>query len=269
MSNYMKEIHPWPAVIYLFMTLFLIMATPYDQRTIGIFLLLSIHFICSLGLGRYAKSLKFYIGMMIFFAVFNCLFNPRGETAFLYINDRALTKESLEYGMYMGIMVSSMLLWFGIFQDIFDNRKITYLIGSRFPVTGLIISMVFCYYEKFLAKIDKIKEVWNTYGFTAAGNPIKKAGIILSVLLSVMLEDSMETAMSMNARGYGKGKRTSYVSYPIQLVDFVLLAATAVMIAVFIWSPSNLMLFVSFFMLLPVIFNIYKELQWKYYLSKI
>lgn len=269
MNNYMKELHPWSVVIYLFMIMFLIMVLPYDKSMILMFLLLSVNVICSLGIRKYMSSFRFFVGMILFFAVFNVIFNPRGETAVLYINDRPLTKESFYYGMYMGFMVSSMFLWFKIFQDTLDNRKITYLIGSRFPVTGLIVSMVFCYYEKFINKIDKIKEVWNTYVFEEAKHPVKKAGIVLSVLLSVMLEDSMDTAMSMNARGYGKGKRSGYISYDFQWMDGVLIAIVALLPVLWFLQPSKRLFVVVYYLLLPVFYQIFKELQWKYYLSKI
>lgn len=269
MINYIRELHPWAAVIYLLMSLILIMTSPYNNRMILVFALLSINCICSLGAKKYFKSLKFYIVMILFLAVFNMMFNPKGNTPFLYINDRPFTKEALLYGIYMGFMVSAVFAWFQLFQDIFDNRKITYLIGSRLPVTGLIISMVFCYYEKFLTKIDKIKEVWDTYAIEAAKDPLKKAGIILSVLLSVMLEDSVDTAMSMNARGYGKGKRTNYTQYSIQTMDVILLIASAAMLAILIWNPACISICMIIFMLLPVIYNMFKELQWKFYLSKI
>lgn len=269
MTNYIRELHPWAAVIYMVMSLFLIMASPYNYQMILVFVLLSINCICSLGAKTYLKSLKFYIVIILFLGVFNMIFNPKGNTVFLYINDRPFTQESLLYGVYMGFMVAGIFIWFLLFQDIFDNRKITWLIGSRLPVTGLIISMVFCYYEKFLTKIHKIQEVWNTYAIKEAKDPLKKAGIILSVLLSVMLEDSVDTAMSMNARGYGKGKRSSYVSYSFHFMDALLIAASVVMFIMFLWKPSHLNMDMVVFLLLPVIYNMIKELQWKYYLSKI
>ncbi len=269
MENYIRQLHPWAAAVYMFVTLFLIMASPYDTQMVLVFALLSVNCICSLGVKKYFQSLKLYIVIILFLAVFNMIFNPKGDTPFLYINDRPFTKESLLYGMYMGVMVSAVFVWFQLFQDVLDNRKITYLIGSRLPVTGLIISMVFCYYEKFLTKIDKIKEVWNTYALEAAKDPLKKAGIILSVLLSVMLEDSVDTALSMSARAYGTGKRTSYRGYSIQAMDILLIAASAGMLILLALKPAAIQVWLAAFLLLPVIYNMFKELQWKFYQSRI
>lgn len=271
MTNYIRELHPWATVIYFVLQLLLIMVVPYDEKILIVFFMMSLNCICSLGIRSYMKSLKMYIGIVCIMGIFNMIFNPAGETPFIYINGRALTIESLLYGVYMGVMVSALFMWFRIFQDVLDNRKITYLIGSKLPVTGLIISMVFCYYDKFVTKIQKIKEVWSTYGFLEDPGAVKKAGIILSVLLSVMLEDSMETAMSMNARGYGRKKRTGYTKYIWVGMDYIFMSASVGMVVSLAFIENTILLYgiISVFLLLPVGYNIYKELQWKYYLSKI
>lgn len=269
MKNDIRQLHPWAAAIYMLVSLFLIMASPYNQQMVLLLLLLSVNCISSMGVKTYLKSLKFYIGTILFFGLFNMLFNSKGDTVFFYVNDRPFTQEALLYGVYMGCMVSAVFIWFLLFQNVFDNRKITYLIGSRLPVTGLIISMVFCYYEKFLTKLHKIQEVWNTYAIREAKVPLKKAGIILTVLLSVMLEDSVDTAMSMKARGYGTGKRTSYVRYSFRFADVFFTGVSILMLPAFLSKMPYLTVYIVVYLLLPVMYHVMKELQWKYYLSKI
>lgn len=269
MAAYIRQLHPWAAMIYLLMALVLVMTSPYDMQMALLFGLLSVNSIVMRGMGTYLKSARLYLCMIVFFGLFNMIFNPRGDNVLLYVNDRPLTEEALLYGVFMGFMVSALFVWFQIFQEVFDNKKIVYLIGSRLPVTGLILSMVFCYYEKFVAKIDKIREVWDTYVFEEARNPVKKAAIVLSVLLSVMLEDSVDTALSMEARGYGRGKRTSYVVYSFQWMDGILTGASIIMVGMLIWNPPMKGLAMVIFMLLPVMFCIVKELQWKFYMSRI
>lgn len=271
MTNYIRQLHPAAVALHLILELILIMIVPYDEKMLVIYVLVSLNYVCCLGMVSYLKSLKMHVGICVVMGLFNMLFNPAGDTPLLYINGRALTADALLYGVYMGVMISAMFMWFRLFQDVFDNRKITYLIGARLPVTGLVISMVFCYYDKFVTKIHKIKEVWGTYGLRENPGSVKKAGIILSVLLSVMLEDSAETAMSMNARGYGRKKTTRYIQYRFSVMDGVLVFATAGMVAALFLIENAVPMYsiISVFFLLPVGYNVYKELQWKYYLWKI
>lgn len=270
MTNHFRELHPWSTAIYMFVALLVVMISEYNITMVLIFTVLSFNNIYIRGIRRYFSSFRGYVSIILVMSVFNALFNHNGDTPFLYINDNPLTVESLTYGFFMGIMISSLLLWFQIFNDIFDSRKITSMIGKSLPATGLIISMVFCYYEKFLSKIDKIKEVWSTFGTKERFGKVKNAGIILSVLLSVMLEDSVDTAMSMSARGYGKKKRTDYIRYRWVVTDIILIILSVCAGGFVCLLKTGISYFVlAVFMMIPVIYNICKEIQWKYYLSKI
>lgn len=270
MTNHFRELHPWSTAVYMSAALLMIMFSEYNITMPLIFAGLSFNDIYIRGIRRYARSFRGYAAIVLVMSVFNVLFHHSGDTPFLYINDQPLTVESLVYGLFTGIMIASLLLWFQIFNDIFDSRKLTCIIGKRLPVTGLIISMVFCYYEKFLSKIDKIKEVWNTFGTEEKFGKVKNAGIILSVLLSVMLEDSVDTAMSMSARGYGKRKRTDYIKYRWERADIILIMLSLCAGGLIFLLKTESSYFVpAAFMTIPLIYNIYKEIQWKYYLSKI
>lgn len=270
MTNYFRELHPISTGIYFFILLLLIMVSSYDWDMAVFFAALSPVIIYTGGIRPYMKSLKTYGMMIAIFGIFNVIFNHQGDTPFLYVNGIPLTVEALTYGIFTGFMAASLLMWFQIFNSVFDSRKITWLTGRYFPVTGLILSMVFCYYDKFRNKIDKIKEVWHSYGTEEKFGKVKHAGIILSVLLSVMLEDSMDTAMSMKARGYGGTKRTSYLVYHREIRDGILILAALCFFTVsFLTAEWVRRAVLAGYAAIPAVYNIYKEMQWKYYRSKI
>lgn len=269
MANRFEELHPWSVFAYLLGVLIFIITSEQDAIMIFWFGVLAVNDVAMFGAGKFLKALRYYVVMIVAMAVFQVIFNHSGETVFLYVNDQPWTLEAFLYGMHMGFMVSALFLWFRLFQCLLDNRKITYMLGKRFPTIALIVSMVFCYYEKFLHKIDKIQEVWSTYGTEKKFGKMKHAGILLSVLLTVMLEDSVDTAMSMTARAYGAGKRTDYMQYPWELRDLLLLLVTILTGAVYVIGKEKLIVLCMLFVIIPTIYNIYKEIQWKYYLSKI
>lgn len=269
-ENYFNELHPFSGILYMIILLGTVITADYGWEMLIVFVLVSINVIELNGVCAYFKSLRVYFVIMIATALFNLIFNHRGNTPFLYVNDIPLTVDSLIYGLFTGMMIATLLMWFLMFNKFFDNRKIVYLIGGKFPSIALIISMVFCFYEKFLYKIDRIKEVWRTFEKTGRLSKIKNAGIVLSVLLSAMIEDSVDTAKSMNARAYGKYKRTKYVPYKIRLDDILILVVTGAM-TICLWqiqTPVRYMI-IGTFAIVPTIYNIYKEIQWKFYLWKI
>ena len=143
MTNYFRELHPISTGVYFLGMLILIMMASYNKSMVILFLALSVHVIYTEGIRAFAKALRTYLVMILGFGIFNLIFYHQGETPFLYVNDVPLTMESLEYGICMGFMVVSLLLWYRLFNAVFDNQKIIWMTGRHFPVTGLIVSMVF------------------------------------------------------------------------------------------------------------------------------
>lgn len=269
MKNFFEELHPFFFVCYMLSFFLLFAMLPYDGGMILIFLVLSVQTIYLKGLRQYGKSLLGYLSMILIFGVFNVIFYHEGDTPFLYINGQPLTVEAFRYGICMGFMAADLILFFQMISGILDSGKVIWLFGRVLPVTGLVISMVFCFYDKFLYKIDKIKEVWNTYRIGKQYGSVKYTGILWTVLLNVMLEDSVDTALAMSARGYGRKRQTRYRNYEITAEDIILFGAVMILFLAGIWLSEYRIGIVLFLAGIPLIYNVYKELKWKYYLWKI
>ena len=269
MKNFFEELHPFFSVCYMLSFFLLFAMLPYDEGMILIFLVLSVQTIYLKGLRSYGTSLLGYLSMILIFGIFNVIFYHEGDTPFLYINGQPLTVEAFRYGVCMGFMAADLMLFFHRGSEILDSGKVIWLFGRVLPVTGLVISMVFCFYDKFLYKIDKIKEVWNTYQIGKQYGSVRYTGILWTVLLTVMLEDSVDTALAMSPRGYGRKSTARYQTYEITVENMVLFG---IVTALFVAGICRLEYRIGIVLLLagiPLIYNVYKELQWKYYLWKI
>lgn len=271
LHSYFRDLHPYACVIYLGMLVCFIMTTPYNQQMLMLFSIVAIHQMLHQDTRKNWGMIKTTFFLICALGIFNTIFNHNGGRPFLYVNDVPLTLDSLFYGIYTGLMVSTLLIWFQMFQSCIDNHKMTYMLGKYLPVTALILSMVFCYTDKFLNKIEKIKEVWNSYKTKEGQDPLKQAAIIWTVLLSVMLEDSVETSLSMKARGYGtkRKKKSRYIKYLWSTEDFFVLLVSFVIFILYLSNIVNNQIWLVCFIMIPAIFDIYKEIQWKFYQSKI
>lgn len=266
MENYFSKLHPLTNLAVLLVVLIYLMLVGTTPWILCGFCALSLCTAWEKGVREYGALLGSRLVTVLFFALFNVIFNHAGETPFLYVNDMPLTVEALTYGTWVGVMVVSLFLWFDLFHGCMDNGKITWLLGSRFPTCALVLTMIFCYREKFRYKILRIRQVWDTYGTKERFGTVKNLGIVLSVLLSVMLEDSMDTALSMSARGYGSGKRTRYLTYVFTGEDGVILALLGIAMVLAWQGGAAFHVLFGACSLAPLIYNVYKELQWKYYL---
>ena len=135
---------------------------------------------------RYLKT-AFVSSVMII--VINPLISHKGITILAYLPDgNPLTLESVIFGAAAAAMLSCVIFWFFTVNYIFTSDKVICLFGNFMPRIALLIS----------------RSV-----FTRIKNTVK----VFSALIQWLMESSVDTADSMNSRGYGLKKRTSYTVY--------------------------------------------------------
>lgn len=111
-----------------------------------------------------------------------------------------------------------------------SNQKFLYLFGRRFQTAALLLSMILKLFPETQYKITQIRMAQDDSAFQekeALKVRLKKGMCQISCLLEWSMEDSIETADSMKARGYGSGRRGQYERYHFTSYD---LGALAVML---------------------------------------
>ncbi|MGN1266428.1 MAG: energy-coupling factor transporter transmembrane component T [Dorea sp.] len=168
------------------------------------------------------EGIKGISAFVILVVIFNMLTNSMGITEIFKIGSRSFTIESLCYGIANGLMLGSVILWFRCFTAILPNDKFLYLFGKRFPTTALLLSMILKLFPETKYKIHCIKLAQNSdIGDTKRSLKmrLRKSMRQISSLLEWSMEDGIETADSMRARGYGEGNRSSYHKYQFTRYD--------------------------------------------------
>lgn len=241
------------------------------------------------------KALKFnllyMVPLMLFAAGINVLFVHEGATILGYFNNgNPITLESLVYGIFSALMIGSVIIWFSCFNEVISSDKTIYLFGRILPKTSLIFSMILRLVPMYKAQIKIISNAQRGIGRDfRTGNIYQRAknGLkTLSIMLTWALENGVETADSMKARGYGLKGRTSFSIFRFDSRDQVLAASLGVLIIVFIYgisigrfyfriyptirwaefSPYSLTFYLSIGIIffLPTIIGIMEDLKWKH-----
>lgn len=163
------------------------------------------------------KALKFNILMTIpvilIMALINTLFTHNGATVLFYLNDSRITLEALLYGVAAAVMLSAAVIWFSCFNVIMTSDKLIYLFGKGAPVLGLTLSMVFRFIPLLKSRFAEISMGQRCMGRHEGQKLLPRIRQVVkevSILISWSLEASIETADSMEARGYGLHGRTSF-----------------------------------------------------------
>lgn len=228
--------------------------------------------------------------MLLLVGAINPLFNHGGVTIIGYwATGNPITLESIVYGVVMGIMFIEVILWFACYNTIMTSDKFIYLFGRVIPSLSLVLSMVLRFVPKFKAQLKVITNGQKCIGRdVSVGNVwqrCRNAINILSIMVTWALENAIDTADSMKARGYGLKGRTAYSRYRFDSRDKIVGGAMLVMflyvtvgiavgaayasynpaIVYALFTPYTISVYLVYtlFCLTPVLADLYDHYKWK------
>lgn len=213
--NEFKTYHPIVSFIYFLLTISFSMLLMHP-------VCLCISLFCAVTYATLLKGRKaakgFFCGMlplMLITALINPAFNHAGVTVLKYLpSGNPLTLEAGIYGLCAAFMLAAVICWFLCFNEIMTSDKIICLFGRVIPSLSLIFSMTLRFVPRFSAQLKAVANAQRTMGRSpSSGGIIRRAKNGLSILSAAVtwaLENSVETADSMKARGYGLKGRTAF-----------------------------------------------------------
>ena len=197
---------------------------------------LFVSIVCAAGytvtLFGFKKALKGFgvvIILMLLTALINPAFSHQGVTELMELpGGNMLTLESMLFGVAAAFMLGSTLLWFRAVSEILTSDKIVYQFGRAFPILGLLLSMILGFIPKVRKKYFEIamcraKELNTGNRFYRFKYKLSCYISNISVLITWILEDSIEMGRSMKGRGYGIYGRTRYTIYRFTKRDALML----------------------------------------------
>lgn len=290
MTDAFFKLHP--AVNFIFFA-FVLALSMFIMNPICLALSLVCAFVNALylnGIKTVKLCLKFILPMALLIVLINPVFNHQGVTIITYFPwDNPLTLESIVYGIASAALLSSVVLWFSVFNSVITSDKIVYLFGKIIPSLSLVLSMSLRFVPKFSAQLKNVRNAQRCIGrdFSdgSAVSRIKNGIRIISIMLSWSMENAIETADSMKSRGFGLKGRTAYSIYKFDRRDLVVLIIVALLgvsvsvsaimgVIDFTYYPSikgsltdvpSLIVFFLYgiLMLIPTILNIGEGIKWK------
>ena len=166
--------------------------------------------------GKKAMRFNFMVllPVILIIVLLNALNVHNGVTVLFYLNGNRITLEAIIFGFVQGIMLSSVIIWFTCFSAIVTEDKFIYLFGRIAPVIALTISMIFRFIPLLKNRFNEVSTAQRCMGRRKNGRSltrrIRQFGKEISILIAWSLEASIESADSMEARGYGLRGRTSF-----------------------------------------------------------
>lgn len=245
------------------------------------------------------KAVKFFICMalpvMLISIAINFFFNHHGVTILFYIGGNPVTKEAVWYASAAAFMFAAVIMWFYCYNEIVTSDKFIYIFGRLMPVISLVFSMIMRFILRFTSQLKHVHRAqigMNMAGSEAEpGNKLRSGMKVVSIMVSWALENSIDTADSMKARGYGLPGRTAWSLFRFDKRDAVILSIITSLIALLVigtlcgfntmrYYPELIMprfgtmLLIDYFAygalcFAPVALNLKEDLKWRYLKSKI
>ncbi len=289
-----KEYHPLTTLIYFVSVIGFSMFLMHPV-CLGISLVCSIlSSITITGAQKVGKSLFYMVPMVIIAALLNPLFNHQGVTILLYFPGGApLTLESIYYGLSAAVMIVTVLFWFSCLNQVLTGDRIIFLFGKILPSFSLILTMVFRFVPRFSAQMKVVARGQKCLSRDGGGliRSIKEGLSILSVMITWSLENAVETADSMRARGYGLSGRTTFSIFTFRKRDVGAILLSLLLSAVVLFgvvggvipiqyfpsflvggdSPFGIVVFLAYCILCayPLLIEFWEVRKWKRIRSRI
>jgi energy-coupling factor transport system permease protein len=217
------------------------------------------------GARAFGRALAWQVPIVLAVAAINALFSQNGATVLFEIaplvNIAAswgfaagvVYAEALVYGATMAIVLVTTLQLFAAISDAVDGDEVLAIFGRALPTVALMVSMTLGLVPKMRRRANEIQQV-SAANLKHKDAPVKaSAARLVSVLLGWSLEDSLQTADTMSARGWGRRdvRQARYSRRRFSAPDGVRLAIVCALLAAAAWAVVAGMSGFAFYPTLP------------------
>lgn len=256
-SNRFHHYHPLVSFSYYTGALVLLMLLFHPIiLSMAIIMIAAVHFIhdrC-----RSLQRWFFFIvisGLLI--VILNPLFNERGRTLLFEILRHRFTLEAVIYGATTALTIIGVIALFVSFNEIMTPNKIFYLFSKILPQFAVLLMLTMRFIPLMGRRLEEISAVQISKGFSVREGTLKnraKAGLLyVQVLLTYSLEEAIQTADSMKARGYGKRGRSAYEYFRFKTADFIAIGILVILFLLIVYGRfSGFALLLIYPMLEPI-----------------
>lgn len=285
-----EQLNPFAIAVYYLCVLGLIM---FSMNPLLLLIALVTSIVSAVLSGAATKKAHlFSAAVFLIAAVLNPLFVHKGATVLFYLNDRPFTWEATFYGLTAAMMLVSALYRLRELSRTLSSDKVLYLFGRFSPKIALLLSMTLRYVALMKLRWRRIQDAQRALGLYDDGNlidAVRGRARVLSILITWTLEKGIVTAESMESRGYGIGRRTSYAVYRVHLADVIWMIICAALTAVTAvgvklstaqfypvtnmdllnpWGAAGAAAF-TLLSVMPLMMNVKEAIRWRRSLSKI
>lgn len=177
-------------------------------------------------------------GLLLF--IVNPIFNERGRHLLFELGSHRVTLEAVILGGMAALSVMGIIALFVSYNEIMTPNKLLFLFAKIMPQFTVLLMLTLRFIPLMRVRLGEIAAVQASKGINVASGTLReraKNGMLyIQALLVFSLEESIQTADSMKARGYGSGRRSAYHRFRIRKLDVVSLCFLAAIFALAVYG---------------------------------
>jgi len=160
----------------------------------------------------------------------NPLFSASGSTELWRLGSVVIYLESLAFGACMGAMLVAVVLWLECASRVLTQDRVLELGARALPTVTLMVSMTAQLVPQLVRRGQTVRSTYAACTAASGTKDVRHAQVRMSdVLVAWAMEDSLERADAMRARGWGSTEaRTTYRSVEFRARDAVALTGVVV-----------------------------------------
>lgn len=184
--------------------------------------------------------LLFIIATLILMVLLNPLFNERGRHVLFEIAKHRFTAEAFLYGGMNALSLIGVIVLFVSFNVVMKPNKLLFLFSKFLPQLGVLLMLTLRFIPLMRRRLEEISAIQTSKGISVSHGKWKtrvKTGMLyVQVLLTYSLEEAIQMADSMKARGYGQGTRSSYEYFKLRRIDVLAILYLIVLLGLVIYG---------------------------------
>lgn len=242
MKKPFKQLHPLVLFLYYAgsLTILIMMLHPLFLG-FALCVILAINFFED----RFKELSRWLIFMLttgLFIVLLNPLFNERGRHVLFIALGHRITLEAVVYGGMNALLIICVMALFVSYNEVMTPNKLLYLFSGFLPQFAILLMLTLRFIPLMRRRLAEISAIQTSKGLSVVygrwKDKVKNGMIYIQVLLVHSLEEAIQTADSMKARGYGQGKRSTYEFFLFQKKDFYSALFLAVLFLLLICGRS-------------------------------
>jgi energy-coupling factor transport system permease protein len=239
---FLQTLHPVAIFAHLGTLLFLTLLLNNPLYLAGLLVPTGLAIWAADGLPAWETYTKAGLVMAVPVVAVNALFVSAGNTVIWTgpllpaIGRLRVTLEAISFGAAMSLRLLELISIFCLFNLVVHPDKFLNLLARFASRSALVVSLAVKMLPAMAARLENIKSVQQMRGVDFQNGPgrerIKRYSSLINILILSSLEDSLETAESMQARAYGSGPRSCYDRSVWRPRDALCLAGTTLALGI-------------------------------------